>query len=307
MAVLKFKNQEGEWVTLTNYTVNPIEPVQTTGSSTKDVMSQDAVTKELDKKADKTVASGAENGLMSASMVTDLEVAKNGIYSLPDYIVGNSVDNNVFTYSNGAMGAYLKYKLKRKSVEGDYIEREVVIPWATDMDGGVFTTGYTENGRNFAVKMSSGKAYVTVPKDSVATTSSDGLMSSTDKTNLDTLVNRQLIGEFTYNIQASQGGSDYKFAMDKENSWIIANSGLTMNDSGTSATEPGTQSQVIVIGTYTLSRGFLSVETMIGMTNEDFVAVPSIDLLGKSIKITVSGLTPNSEKEFGKLKVKIYK
>lgn len=306
MAVLKFKNKGGEWVTLTNYTVNPIEPVQTTGSSTKDVMSQNAVTIELDKKADKTVASSTENGLMSSSMFTDLEVAKNGIYSLPDYIVGNS-DDNVFTYSNGAMGAYLNYKLKRKSVEGDYTQREVVIPWATDMDGGVFTTGYTENGRNFAVKMSSGKAYVTVPKDSVATTSSDGLMSSTDKYNLDTLVNRQLIGEFTYNIQASQGSSDYKFVMDKDNSWVIANSGLTMNDSGTSATDPGTQSQVIVIGTYTLSRGFLSVETMIGMTNEDFVAVSSIDLLGKSIKITVSGLTPNSEKEFGKLKVKIYK
>lgn len=464
MAVLKFKNQEGEWVTLTNYTVNPIEPVQTTGSSTKDVMSQDAVTKELDKKADKTVASGAENGLMSASMVTDLEVAKNGIYSLPDYIVGNSVDNNVFTYSNGAMGAYLKYKLKRKSVEGDYIEREVVIPWATDMNGGVFTTGYTENGRNFAVKMSSGKAYVTVPKDcyyvyieldseipesgevtatinqeesdlttfidillnitfnpieilakhgfsnyklipiklrddtgggptttgmaflyynedtnklyllqlpvnapststtftvkaindyslpiansttlggvkssntgttpdrdysvevksdgtmkvnvpwtdttySVATTSSDGLMSSTDKTNLDNLVRRQLVGEFTYNIQASQIGSDYKFAMDKENSWIIANSGLTMNDSGTSATNPATQSQFIVIGNYSQLGGIPSVEAMIGMTNEDFVAIPGIDILGRSIKITVSGLTPNSEKEFGKLKVKVF-
>ena len=307
MAVLKFKNQEGEWVTLNNYTVNPIEPVQTTGSSTKDVMSQDAVTKELDKKADKTVASGAENGLMSASMVTDLKLVKDGIYYLPDYIVGNSVDNNVFTYSNGAMGAYLKYKLKRKSVEGDYIQREVVIPWATDMDGGVFTTGYTENGRNFAVKMSSGKAYVTVPKDSVATTSSDGLMSSTDKTNLDTLVHRQLVGEFTYNIQVNQSGSDYKFVMDKENSWIIANSGLTMKDSGTSVNNPATHSQVITIGTYKMLGGISSVETMIGMSNEDFVAIGGIDMLGKSIQISVSGLTPNSEKEFGKLKVKMYR
>ena len=307
MAVLKFKNHNGEWVTLNNYAVSPIETVQTTGSSTKDVMSQDAVTKELDKKADKTVVSSTENGLMSPSMLTNLKFAQDGIYYLPDYIVGNSVDGNVFTYSNGASGAYLKYKLKRKSVEGDYIEREVVIPWATDMDGGVFTTGYTENGRNFAVKMSSGKAYVTVPKDSVATTSSDGLMSSTDKTNLDRLASRQFIGEFTYNIQASQAGSDYKFAMDKENSWIIANSGLTMNDNGTSATNPATQSQFIVIGNYSQLGGIPSVEAMIGMTNEDFVAIPGIDMLGRSIKITVSGLTPNSEKEFGKLKVKIYK
>ena len=172
-------------------------------------------------------------------------------------------------------------------------------------------TGTTPD-RDYSVEVNSdGTMKVNVPWTdttySVATTSTNGLMSSTDKTNLDTLVSRQLIGEFTYNIQASQAGSDYKFMMDKENSWIIANSGLTMNDSGTSTTDPTTQSQVIVIGTYSMSRGFLSAETMIGMTNEDFVATPSIDLLGRSIKIFVSGLTPNSEKEFGKLKVKVYK
>lgn len=54
MAVLKFKNQEGKWVALTNYTVSPIEPVQTTGSSTSAVMSQNAVTVELNKKANTT-------------------------------------------------------------------------------------------------------------------------------------------------------------------------------------------------------------------------------------------------------------
>lgn len=54
MAVLKFKNQDGEWVALTNYAVSPIEPVQTTGSSTTAVMSQNAVTVELNKKANTT-------------------------------------------------------------------------------------------------------------------------------------------------------------------------------------------------------------------------------------------------------------
>lgn len=44
MATLKYKNQNGEYVTLPNYTVKTITPVQTTGESTTDVMSQKAVT-----------------------------------------------------------------------------------------------------------------------------------------------------------------------------------------------------------------------------------------------------------------------
>lgn len=53
-AVLKFKNQDREWVALSNSEVNPIETVQTTGSSTTAVMSQNAVTVELNKKANTT-------------------------------------------------------------------------------------------------------------------------------------------------------------------------------------------------------------------------------------------------------------
>ena len=54
MAVLKYKNGQGEFVTLTNYTVQPITPVQTTGNSLSDIMSQDAVTRGLNKKANAT-------------------------------------------------------------------------------------------------------------------------------------------------------------------------------------------------------------------------------------------------------------
>ncbi len=51
MAVLKYKNGAGEFVTLTNYTVQPLVPVNTTGTSISDVMSQKAVTDELNNKA----------------------------------------------------------------------------------------------------------------------------------------------------------------------------------------------------------------------------------------------------------------
>ncbi len=51
MAVLKYKNAQGEYVALVNYSVSPLTPVPTTGTSTTDVMSQNAVTTELNKKA----------------------------------------------------------------------------------------------------------------------------------------------------------------------------------------------------------------------------------------------------------------
>ena len=52
MAVIKYKDPStGNFVALTNYTVQPITPVQTTGSSTTEVMSQNAVTNELGSKA----------------------------------------------------------------------------------------------------------------------------------------------------------------------------------------------------------------------------------------------------------------
>lgn len=51
MAVLKYKDAQGNFVALANYTVQPIEAVQTTGSSTTEIMSQNAVTTSLNAKA----------------------------------------------------------------------------------------------------------------------------------------------------------------------------------------------------------------------------------------------------------------
>ena len=51
MPVLKYKNASGNFVALTNYAVQPITPVQTTGSSTTDIMSQNATTVALSTKA----------------------------------------------------------------------------------------------------------------------------------------------------------------------------------------------------------------------------------------------------------------
>lgn len=66
------------------------------------------------------------------------------------------------------------------------------IPQASSSALGGIKIGYSDSGRNYAVKLdSSGKAYVNVPWTdtntiyNVATTSADGLMSSSDKSKLD--------------------------------------------------------------------------------------------------------------------------
>ena len=70
------------------------------------------------------------------------------------------------------------------------------IPVATSSAIGGIMIGYAESGKNYAVKVSSNMAYVTVPWTdttySNATTNAAGLMSSTDKSKLDSLNNYTL-------------------------------------------------------------------------------------------------------------------
>jgi hypothetical protein len=79
---------------------------------------------------------------------------------------------------------------------------KVNVPWvdlnttyakATDTTLGLVMIGYTENGKNYPVELDGdGKMYVNVPWTnttySVATQSANGLMSSSDKTKLDNLI-----------------------------------------------------------------------------------------------------------------------
>ena len=85
MAVLKYKNGDGQFVTLTNYSVQPITPVQTTGDSLSDIMSQKAVTDELEKKVDESGFSEAVSDVISND-----EDVKNTI----DGIVADAIENN---------------------------------------------------------------------------------------------------------------------------------------------------------------------------------------------------------------------
>jgi len=85
MAVLKYKNEQGQFVTLTNYTIQPIVPVQTTGSSMTDIMSQKAVTDGLAAKVDNSEL----NDKIEDSIKND-----QGVKEALDDKISNAIEND---------------------------------------------------------------------------------------------------------------------------------------------------------------------------------------------------------------------
>lgn len=99
----------------------------------------------------------------------------------------NTTYNNVTTTAAGLMSAADKTKLDGIA-EG---ANNYTLPAATDSVRGGVKTGYTTNGRNYAVQVADEKMYVNVPWTDTnttynnATTTVAGLMSAADKTKLD--------------------------------------------------------------------------------------------------------------------------
>lgn len=80
MAILKYKDSNGNYQALANYTVQPITPVQETGTSTTDIMSQNAVTNALATKAntsDVYSKTDIQNNYLSKSDATSTYLTKN--------------------------------------------------------------------------------------------------------------------------------------------------------------------------------------------------------------------------------------
>ena len=88
MAVIKFKNALGQWEAITNYAVSPITPVQTTGSSTSDVMSQNAVTQALNTKANSA-------DVYSKTVIDDTFLTKSDANST--FLTQEAATNNYLT------------------------------------------------------------------------------------------------------------------------------------------------------------------------------------------------------------------
>jgi hypothetical protein len=85
-----------------------------------------------------------------------------------------------------------KTKINIKAVNGTNLgsitTQDTVYSTATSTALGLVKIGYIQSGKNYPVQLSNDKMYVNVPWiDDTATTSANGLMSSTDKTKLDNI------------------------------------------------------------------------------------------------------------------------
>ena len=105
MAVLKYKNGEGEFVTLTNYTVQPITPKQETGTSMSDVMSQKATSDELAKKVNSDELNGKVADAISGNAAVKDAIA--GVVESSPAISGaiNSVVSSAITSDDAVKDA----------------------------------------------------------------------------------------------------------------------------------------------------------------------------------------------------------
>ena len=147
------------------------------GVTTGDI-ANDAVT------ADKIAADAVTGDKIATGAVTSDSI-QDGTIQASDLAAGVIPDVSGFITESAANEAY--------QPKGSYLTS---VPKATDAALGGIMLGYTESDKNYPVELDgSGKAFVNVPWTdtnttySVATTDTDGLMSSGDKTKLDGLSN----------------------------------------------------------------------------------------------------------------------
>ena len=147
------------------------------GVTTGDI-ANDAVT------ADKIAADAVTGDKIATGAVTSDSI-QDGTIQASDLAAGVIPDVSGFITESAANEAY--------QPKGSYLTS---VPKATDAALGGIMLGYTESDKNYPVELDgSGKAFVNVPGTdtnttySVATTDTDGLMSSGDKTKLNGLSN----------------------------------------------------------------------------------------------------------------------
>lgn len=167
MAVVKYKSKDGSYKTLYNYNINNVPVVQGTGTSTDSVMSQKAVTDELAKYVEKPTT-GTEYA--TQKWVTDQAYLQEN--ALTDYATKSEVNAKADSATTLA-----GYGITDAKIEGGTITlgNQSLTPLASDA-----LTGYaTESWVNGELAKKAGTG--------VASSGANGLMSSTDKGNLDFL------------------------------------------------------------------------------------------------------------------------
>lgn len=155
---------------------------------------------------DKIAADAVTNDKIATGAVTSDSI-QDGTIQASDIAAGVIPDVSGFITESEANAAY--------QPKGTYLTS---VPKATTSALGGIILGYTESDKNYPVELDgSGKAFVNVPWTdtnttySLATASSDGLMSSEDKTKLDGLSNYTLPAASTTAIGGVKIVSDEDF------------------------------------------------------------------------------------------------
>lgn len=134
-------------------------------------------------------ATTSTHGLMSTADKTKLNGIAAGAnnYSLP--MAANGTRGGVqLGYSTNAKNYAVQASSEKLYVNVPWTDTVYTLPLAANGTRGGVQLGYTTSGKNYAVQQSGEKLYVNVPWEnttySAATTSANGLMSSSDKTKL---------------------------------------------------------------------------------------------------------------------------
>lgn len=170
MAILKYKDANGNFVALSNYTVQPITTVQETGSSTTDIMSQNAVTTALNTKAN---TSDVYSKTDSDSVFLTQESARN------TYLSQTNAESTYQPKGDYATTDALTSRLSGKS-DTDHTHNE-----ATTLASGFMTASdktKLDGLKNYSLPTASASVLGGVKVGTNLSIDSNGVLSATDTT-----------------------------------------------------------------------------------------------------------------------------
>ena len=183
MAVVKYK-KDGEWVAISNYTVQPIVPVQTTGESTTEIMSQKAVTDELNLKANKSetyTKTEVDNTFLTQSGATntyatkqEVSVIEENVENITNMIPTGGGSTTIITNDN--FNDYITGDTTIQEIQGDITNIEGDI---TNIEGSANTINNKVDKINTELGFSSSNEYEPSSSNSIIS----GASSVTDAIN----------------------------------------------------------------------------------------------------------------------------
>lgn len=174
MSVIKYKNAQGKWVALSNYTVQPIEPVQGTGSSTTAIMSQNAVTTELNKKANSTdvyTKDDANETFLSkteadTTYVTETELNEKGYATTSS--VSTAIAETTFNTGHNSVSSIANIPVTKRLVIATITANGSFSLASTPADGReIHVIVHNTSGSDIEITMPSGSNYVKMSGDTL--------------------------------------------------------------------------------------------------------------------------------------------